>query len=103
MTAWLCVLEVASASRPGVVARLTGVFAERGISLTEVVAVDSHGRPTVVLAFAATPRLCDHLARRLARSPDVSGVRMLPADGRSAWELLGPRGGPSTHGGGWGG
>jgi len=103
MTPWLCLLDVASASRSGVVARLTQVFAERGISLAEVVAVESHGRPTVVLAFTASERLCDHLARRLARSPDVRAVRMLPAEGRSAWELIRPSGGPSTQGGGWGG
>lgn len=98
---WLCVLRLESGSRPGVLSRLAQPFAERGLSLAEVVAAERHGQPIVVLAFVASPRLRDHLARRLARSPDVTSVEMLPAAGRGAWQLLGADE-PRSPGGGWG-
>jgi hypothetical protein len=86
--------------RPGMLARLSRVFAERGLSLDGLAAGPRHGRPTVVAACHADDALRDLLIGRLRRDPDAAEVRAEPADGRSPWSLL-DGAAPVGGGGGW--
>jgi hypothetical protein len=84
---WMARLDLVTATRPGILARIAQVFAERGISLQQVLAAGQHGRPTVLLTFAASARLRDYLARRLRRMPEIAGVAIEDGAGRSLADL----------------
>ncbi len=103
MRQWVCVLHVAAANRPGTAARVSHVFAERGINIEELLAATWEGRPIILLKFAASERLQRYLLLRLARMSEVCAVEVLPAGDRHVWELRDPasRGQDAAgHGGG---
>ena len=88
MTRWVYVIPVQGASRPGLLARVTDVFAQRGISLEEALGT---GLGTIVLKFAAGERLQEYLRRRLLRINEVDEVQVHeldPTDQRHVWEFL---------------
>ena len=86
-TVWLCRLRLRSATRPGSLARVAHVFAERGISIGQVLAAEEDGAPAIALTFIASPRLRDFLARRLGRMPEVVSVAIEDAAGRGVRDL----------------
>ena len=88
MPRWVCVLDTDGAETPGVVARIAHVFAERGISLDEVLAMTWNDRPLVLVRFTATDRLRDYMMRRLKRIRAVTGVQVQEADDRPIWQYL---------------
>lgn len=90
---WVCLLDVDGGRKPGVAARITHVFAERGINLDEILAITHHDRPVVLLRFRASEHLRDYMVRRLKRIATVHDVRVLPGDDRPLWSYLDePRG-----------
>jgi len=95
-TPWLCRIRLISDTRPGILARIAHIFAERGISIDQALAAPHHGKPTVAIIFAASPKMCEFLARRLRRMPEVGDVAIEDGVGRSVWDA--PRGEPRT---GW--
>jgi malate dehydrogenase len=97
---WLILCTMQRQDRPGMLARLSRVFAERGLSLDGLAAGPRHGRPTVVAACHADDALRDLLIGRLRRDPAAAEVRAEPADGRSPWSLL-DGAAPVGGGGGW--
>jgi hypothetical protein len=84
---WVCRLRLSSANRPGVLARIAQPFAVRGLSLDEVLATECDGQPTILVRFAATDRLAEHLRRRLSRMPEVVAAELLADPGRKIWEF----------------
>ncbi len=86
-TRWLCRMTLRTSTRPGTLARVAQVFAERGISLDQVLAAEVVGRPAIVLTFVSSARLRDYLARRLGRMPEVAAVAIEDAAGRGIWDL----------------
>jgi acetolactate synthase small subunit len=73
---WLFSIRVAD--RPGALAAIASVFANRGVSLTSATghdgAEDPEGRGTVVVTFCATPKRKQELQRVLQRLPRVFTV-----------------------------
>lgn len=85
-TTWSCRLTLDAWSRPGLLAGILNVFAERGISLDQVLATDQGGKPTIIVTFAVSEQMRDFIARRLTRMPDVVEVVTAPAAGRAVWD-----------------
>lgn len=85
---YVCALNVDEGNRPGVAARVTRVFSERGISLGEILATRHRERPVILLRFSASEKLRDFMVRRLARVPEVHEVRLLPSMDRPLWDYL---------------
>ena len=90
MTSWVLLVELASGAQPGVVQRVSGIFADRGLSLSDVLATVRQGNSFVVLGFASSQRLCDYLVRRLSRMEDVRRITVHHSDDRPPWEHLPP-------------
>lgn len=71
MSTWHCTIHMdpMAAIRSGTLARICGVFSERGISLQHLDAAGGdHGDTAVIsLSFVASPVLAGHLRRRLSR------------------------------------
>ncbi len=85
-TTWSCRLTLDAWSRPGLLAGILNVFAERGISLDQVLATDQGGKPTIIVTFAVSEQMRDFIARRLARMPNVADVVTMTAVGRAVWD-----------------
>lgn len=85
---WVVLMVVESGGRPGIVEWVGRTFAERGISLSNLLATTRHGRPVVAVHFEASERLRDHLVRRLQRSEEVLSVTVQPDAGRPPWAHL---------------
>lgn len=85
-----CRMDFAGTSRPGVLARLGEIFAERGVSIGEIYARDEgpHGGAVIILRFLATDRMRDFFARRLTRMPDVTEVEMFTDSAGPLWAYL---------------
>jgi hypothetical protein len=87
---WLCILRLDHTNRPGVVARVTMAFADRGISLDEVLATGVGERPVIVLKFSASERLAEYFRRRFERMPMVTNVTIRRGEEARVWEAVEP-------------
>jgi malate dehydrogenase len=67
-----CVLDMHTVARPGILEKITAIFADRGINLTEAHATPN---PQITLHFAASEVVKDYLAKRLLRVPEVRSVK----------------------------
>lgn len=78
MIRWSCrlTMHALAASRSGSLARIVGVFADRGVSLDEVHAGIPDGLPRINLVFTADEATADALRRRLLRLPDVHEIEL---------------------------
>lgn len=90
MTRWVVIIHVDSGTRPGIVERVARIFADRGISLSDLLATTREGSSTLVLGFAASQRLCDYLVRRLARFEEAHSIQVHPDEGHPPWAYLTP-------------
>jgi hypothetical protein len=87
---WLCVVRLDHSNRPGVLARVTMAFADRGISLEEVLAVGVGERPAIVIKFGASERLAEYFRRRFQRMPMVESVEIRRGEGSHVWDEVRP-------------
>ncbi len=85
---WICILRLDHSNRPGVLARVTLAFADRGISLDEVLATGVGERPVIVLKFAASDRLAEYFRRRFARMPMVTRVEIRRGENTRVWDAV---------------
>lgn len=88
MRSWVVIVRVQSGARPGMVEWVGRTFAERGISLSSLMATSHGGHPVVTLVFEASERQRDYLVRRLQRSQEVEAVEVRHDDGRPPWRHL---------------
>jgi predicted regulator of amino acid metabolism with ACT domain len=85
MKPWVLVLRVHTGTRSGLMARVGRIFADRGISLSDVLAT-ARDVPTLVVCFEATERMRDYMVRRLSRLEEVEAIEVHASDGRAPWE-----------------
>ncbi len=101
MKRWIYRLRLAG-SHPGEMARISNVFASRGINLESLLGSALKPQPACVIDFRASERLHAHLLRRLRRLNDVASVvsRELSEDEPppNLWDIL-LHGFPETHDG----
>lgn len=63
-----------AAARAGCLARITAIFADRGLSLDRVHAGLIDGQPRIDLGFQADEAAAEAVRRRLLRLPDVRDI-----------------------------
>lgn len=87
MSLWHCTIRMdpTAAARSGTLARICGVFSERGISIEHLDAGggDHGGDAVVTLSFQASPALAEHLRRRLTRLAYARTIELSPPPGSS--------------------
>jgi acetolactate synthase small subunit len=88
MATWVCRLHMKGATRPGVLARVSTIFAERGISLDELLATTWRSEPLILIRFGASERMRDYMLRRLRRLAEVQSAEALAADEQPLWCFL---------------
>jgi acetolactate synthase regulatory subunit len=78
MSTWSCRLTMhpLAAARSGCLARVVGVFSDRGVSLEQVHAGVPGGLPHIDVVFVADEKAANALVRRLARLADVQSVTL---------------------------
>ena len=84
---WLCILRIDLSNRPGVLASVTMAFADRGLSLDEVLAAGLEKHPVIVLKFSASERLAEYFRRRFERMSVVKSVEMRRGEEAHVWDV----------------
>lgn len=88
MTPWALIVHVQSGTRPGLVERVGRIFADRGLSLSALLATTRGDTSLLVLCFTSSEPLRDYLVRRLSRIDEVHKIEVRADDGRPPWAHL---------------
>lgn len=82
-----CQLAMAQANRPGVLARVSHIFAERGVNIEQLLACEQGHRQQIILRFMASPPVEQYLVRRLKRLRHVAALQVFYDMDQPVWEL----------------